>query len=329
MNERRPTSTDVAQRAGVSRSTVSYVLNDRTDRHLPEATRQKVLDAARELGYVPNPSARALRGKLPPVILGLAPALPFGRIVGVVTDTLTDLAQEHGFSLVSMRGGDASALETALVYLQPRLVLSYALPTPEERAVLERFRIPVAPQHDGLPGAESGDPVARMQVRALHGAGRHRLAYLGTVDPALAPLDGPRGAGVERACAEAGDHPAEVVRLPLPTTSQELGELRAVLRRWRALDPPVDGVACYNDLWASALLHAAREEGVAVPGDMSVIGLDDEPMGAHLDPPLTTIDVDPAGMARAVFADGLSLIDPITEVEGAAPRFRLVERASL
>ena len=187
MNERRPTSTDVAQRAGVSRSTVSYVLNDRTDRHLPEATRKKVLDAARELGYVPNPSARALRGKLPPVILGLAPALPFGRIVGVVTDTLTDLAQKHGVSLVSMRGGDASALETALVYLQPRLVLSYALPTPEERAVLERFRIPVAPQHDGLPGAESGDPVARMQVRALHGAGRHRLAYLGTVDRSTGP----------------------------------------------------------------------------------------------------------------------------------------------
>jgi len=328
---RRVTSTDVAKHAGVSRATVSYVLNDRPDRPLPEATRRKVLDAARELGYVPNQSARALRGKLPPVILALSPALPHGRNLAVMTDTLTALAREHGYSLVSLRAGDAGALEAALQHLQPQLVLALAVLTAPERAVLDAARTPTAPAPGSYPGGEDGDPVAHLQVRHLRAAGHEHLAYLGAEDPDLAELDAQRRTGIERACAAAGLPAPRTARI---ATAAPLADLRALLREWRTAEPPVTAVACYNDLWAAALLHAAREEGVAVPGQLAVIGIDDEPMAAHLDPPLTTIDHDSAGIARAVFAEGLAVIDPAalrgsTVLDGAAPRFRVVERGSV
>jgi len=60
--QRRPTSSDVAARAGVSRTTVSFVLNGRADVKIPEGTRRRVLDAAAELGYVPHAPARQLAG---------------------------------------------------------------------------------------------------------------------------------------------------------------------------------------------------------------------------------------------------------------------------
>ena len=99
----RATSADVARRAGVSRATVSYVLNDRPGHSISAATREKVRAAADELGYIPNHSARALRGKLPPVILVVTREVPFGRNVGDMMDTFAELAAQHGFSLVSLR----------------------------------------------------------------------------------------------------------------------------------------------------------------------------------------------------------------------------------
>ena len=79
---RRPTQKDVAQRAGVSRSTVSYVLNDQTELKIPisDETRQRVMDAITELGYEPDARAQSLRsgstnivGVIMPVLMTMAP----------------------------------------------------------------------------------------------------------------------------------------------------------------------------------------------------------------------------------------------------------------
>ena len=64
-NRRRATSADVAREAGVSRATVSYVLNDTPNQKIPEQTREKVLEAARKLAYSPSTAARALRRPQP------------------------------------------------------------------------------------------------------------------------------------------------------------------------------------------------------------------------------------------------------------------------
>ena len=73
LRPRRPTGADVARRAGLSRATVSYVLNDTPHQAIPEPTRQRVLAAAAELGYTPSAAGRALRSGHSEVVLLLLP----------------------------------------------------------------------------------------------------------------------------------------------------------------------------------------------------------------------------------------------------------------
>src|SRR4051812_43365688 len=79
---RRATSADVAREAGVSRATVSYVLNDTPHQKIPEATRRRVLEAAARLGYAPSAAARTLRTGRSDVVLGMLPDWPIGPAVG-------------------------------------------------------------------------------------------------------------------------------------------------------------------------------------------------------------------------------------------------------
>ena len=79
---RRATSSDVARLAGVSRATVSYVLNGRADQSIPEATRDRVLAAAAELAYVPNAASRALRAGESRLVLLVNPGMPWAATCG-------------------------------------------------------------------------------------------------------------------------------------------------------------------------------------------------------------------------------------------------------
>lgn len=327
----RATSADVARRAGVSRATVSYVLNDRPGHSISAATREKVRAAADELGYIPNHSARALRGKLPPVILVVTREVPFGRNAGDMMDTFAELAAQHGFSLVSLRSGNPLSLETTVVHLRPRLVITTLPVGEEDLQLLSRLHAPVVDGWGAHLRTIGGGQAARMQVERLLAAGRRRLAHLGATEENLQVFQQERRAGVEAACAEAGLPAPLQAAMPMMTRPEELAPLREVLRRWRGLPEPVDAVACYNDFWAAALLQAARAEGVAVPGELSVIGLDDEPMAAFLEPPLTTIDYDASGLARALFAQGLELIgeEAVGFDEAPSAPFHVIERGSV
>src|SRR3954447_18722682 len=79
---RRPTGADVARQAGLSRATVSYVLNDTAHQPIPERTRQRVLAAAAELGYTPSAAARTLSSGRSDLVLLLLPDWPIGPTVG-------------------------------------------------------------------------------------------------------------------------------------------------------------------------------------------------------------------------------------------------------
>src|SRR3954454_15165277 len=97
---RRVTSADVARVAGVSRATVSYVLNDTPQQTISGPTRARVLDAAARLGYAPSAAARTLRTGRSDVVLCLLPDWPIGPQVGTMLGNLsTDLAR-HGLTFV-------------------------------------------------------------------------------------------------------------------------------------------------------------------------------------------------------------------------------------
>ena len=98
--ERRATSADVARLAGVSRTTVSFVLNDTPSQSISADTRRRVLDAAQELSYAPSAEARALgRGRSTSVLLYLPPAGSLTEDIGVIVERLSALFSEAGLSM--------------------------------------------------------------------------------------------------------------------------------------------------------------------------------------------------------------------------------------
>src|SRR3954452_2061149 len=98
---RRPTAADVARQAGLSRATVSYVINNTPHQVIPERTRQRVLAAAAELGYTPSAAARALSSGRSEVVLLLLPEWPIGPTVGELLEELSAVLADQGLTFVA------------------------------------------------------------------------------------------------------------------------------------------------------------------------------------------------------------------------------------
>src|SRR3954449_3693311 len=98
---RRVTSADVARLAGVSRATVSYVLNDTPRQSISADTRTRVLDAAAQLGYAPSAAARALRSGRSDIVLCLLPDWPIGPTVGLFLEHLSAALAAEGLTFVA------------------------------------------------------------------------------------------------------------------------------------------------------------------------------------------------------------------------------------
>lgn len=100
-----------------------------------------------------------------------------------------------------------------------------------------------------------------------------------------------------------------------------------MLREWTAGPGGIDGLICYNDLWAAAAVRACREAGIDVPGDLTVIGLDDEPFAPFLSPPLTSVSFDPDAMGAMFFRRARALLDGAQD-PADPPALRVIHRAS-
>src|SRR6185312_9585394 len=124
---RRPTSADVAREAGVSRATVSYVLNDAPHQKIPAATRERVLAAAARLGYAPSAAARALRSGRSDVVLCLLPDWPIGPEVGSMLGNLSTALARHGLTLVAHPGNREDRPITEIwKAITPAVVIAFA-----------------------------------------------------------------------------------------------------------------------------------------------------------------------------------------------------------
>ena len=313
MLSQRPTSADVAKLAGVSRATVSYVLNGRLEQSIPEATRTKVLEAAEALGYTPHAAARALRGGQSNIVLLAVRNVPYGRNLGVMIDRLAELVAQAGWTLVLWRPAAGGSLRTTLGHLQPRLVLSFLPLEPDELEVLRSVGVPSVAAVP-TPGMSLSDELIGIrQVHHLAERGHHVIGCLGTADEELAGFAVPRRAGARRGCLELGLALPIEATVPVPPAGS-VEALADVLRQWRAGSAPVTGVAAYNDYVAAACYAAAARLGLRVPDDLAVIGVDDEPFAALLDPPLSTVRLD-----VIQFADRLMELARATTGQGEEP----------
>jgi DNA-binding LacI/PurR family transcriptional regulator len=274
------TSADVARRAGVSRSTVSYVLNGQADRFSP-ATQEAVRRAVADLEYMPQAAGRSLRrGESDLVVAGL-PVSPNASITSLMA-ALTDALADRGLSLLLRTAGSSlAAFTAALRSLHPRAFLALADLTDAERDVLDGAGVRVL--EVARAGSERGGPqwrAGQLQVTHLLERGYRRIVYARLAEAREDIMMGAREDGARAACRDAGLPEMEVVTVALRADA-DLEVISAV--------PSGTGIACYNDDAAAAALGAAHALGREVPADLGIVGMDDTPVATQVSPRLTTV----------------------------------------
>jgi DNA-binding LacI/PurR family transcriptional regulator len=291
----RPTLEEVARRAGVSRATVSRVVNGSTT--VAEPIRAAVRRAVAELGYVPNQAARSLVTHRADSIALILPETTnrvfsddqfFPGVIRGVSQQLEAADKQ----LVLMLVGSAAAHERAERYATARHVdgvlfasLHGADPLPE---LLVRAGVPVV--CSGRPLATSSR-VPYVDVDQLGGVAAAMEHLLQTGRRRIATISGPQDmvAGLDRLTgyrqAMAGSDRRSIVAVG--DFTRESGAV--AMRQLLADDPTLDAVFVANDLMAHGALRTLREAGRRVPDDVAVVGFDDIEMARYTDPPLTTV----------------------------------------
>jgi DNA-binding LacI/PurR family transcriptional regulator len=285
----RVTSADVAREAGVSRATVSYVLNDTPHHQIPEPTRRRVLEAVERLGYAPSAAARTLRRGRSDLVLFVAPDWPIGHAFGQTIEHLSGELAEHGLILVThQRPRPPRPLSELWRALTPAAVIGIEAFDAAEEAAMRAAHIPVAmavlDDTARRPNALllSQRRVGRLQVEHLAAAGHRRIGYALPDDPRVRTFADLRLEGARLACARLGLDPPDVQTVPVdgaPTS--------AAIEAWHGTG--VTGVCAYSDDVAFAVLAGVRALGLRVPRDLAVVGMDDVPVARFASPPLTTI----------------------------------------
>ena len=304
MAEPKPkvTLNDVAAASGVSRATVSFVLRDSPGQSISAATRDRVRAAARALGYVPNGLARALReGTSRIVLLTIDAALDGNYARSYIAGLDAELAAHEHVLLVRYAHAHAADAAERLVVdaIAPRAVLRFGEPYLTGRELDDSG----GGWRDGLAAHVSA------QVGYLASRGHRRIAL--ALPDRDTPLRDVRRRFADQAAAALGLPPLVPFTMPGPASS---GTTSAdSLRDLLALPEPVSAVAAFDDDVALRVLAAMRAAGLTAPGDLAVIGFDDNGYGALTAPALTTVHIDAEAhgrqAARAVLGlpiDGLS-----------------------
>ncbi|MGP3696665.1 LacI family DNA-binding transcriptional regulator [Rhodobacter sp. NSM] len=287
MRQKVATIQDVARISGVSTATVSRTLSH-PDR-VAEATREAVLRAIRETGYVANHMARNLRRRRTGSILALVPNLAnpfFSEILSGLASVLTP----SGYGLLiadthtDPAGRFAFYLESGLA--DGMVVFDGSLP---EDALVTRTRPPVLLacewMGEGLPSVRVDNAVgAEIAIRHLHEMGHRRIGHV--TGPGGNVLTESRLEGVHRAVAGLGLElrPEWVFRGDFGLAS---GSSAAMA--WLALKERPTAVFCASDEMACGFMGALQHAGVRVPAEVSVMGFDDIEVAGHLVPALSTI----------------------------------------
>jgi DNA-binding LacI/PurR family transcriptional regulator len=282
MAKQRLTSADVAGASGVSRATVSYVLNNDPRQSIPPETRERVLKAADKLGYRPFAPARILRAgysRLVLVVVQFEQVDPnMARDLHYIEAGLT----EHGYSLIWHVGAHITAGPThPSTNLTPAVVISCVDEAdPAVAAFLQQFGVPVL----SMSTVTSGQAVGRIQVTHLAQHGKDHMVFAAPERCDVQHLAQARLDGVRQACAESALQPPFVQVVPLSRSGSREGIAKILTHR----SPPL-GICCYNDEVAFAVLAALSDADIPVPDSVAVVGCDDIPLAQFSIPPLTTI----------------------------------------
>ena len=318
-----PTIYDVARVAGMSIASVSRVLNGQRNPR-PE-TRERVLRAVTELGFVPDSAARALSARLKEVV-GVVVRRPRWSDSSMFADEDENLqfpdminrgmeivAQEHGFDLlirsVDLDEPDAGRSIFALARKSDGLILHDRILSPEELDRLSR-QIPVVTLA-GVPTPTTanvhGDNAAGMRALARHlifDHGYRTLGYLAGHEGSPDSLT--RGQALADEAAAAGV--TLLTGQDWRGSYQAAGGSQAIERLLAAGVQMPRAIVCANDQSAIGVLHALGQRGISVPGEVAVTGFDDMPVARHLRPQLTSVRQSIQDLGATAFETVYSMI---------------------
>lgn len=292
---------DVAQKAGVAIGTVSRAFNDYPD--IRPETKQRIVEAARELGYTPNVSARNLSAKKPPNI-GL---IISGLLEGNSKDNIAFMQLQGALSYATEHRLEMALYATDSAEQQKKSYMEFCSQHSISGTILAGITTDDAYFHElmdsGIPTVLLDVPIHNEKVgwvsidnRAAAKEAIEYLLALGHRELLIvcgkknADVNSARMQGVLDACVEARLTAKESDCLYCDF-SEELAYER-VRERLRSPGRLPDAIFCFSDLMALGAMRAVREAGLRIPEDVSLLGFDGLPLGELTVPPLTSVSQD-------------------------------------
>ena len=320
---KRVNQADIARAAGVSTATVSRALNGTGI--VTDEARRRIDAAVQELGYMPHGAARALASRRSHTVGAVIPTLA-SAIFAAGIDAFEQRLNEAGLTLLlALSNYDVEAETLKVRRLLERGVDAIALVGnahgPQVHQMISRAGVPYVHTWAWNPRSEhphvgfSNFEASRKVAHYLAKLGHTRFAMIAgiTADNDRAAE---RVAGTRQGLAECGLSldGGRIVETPYTHSAA-----REAFRALMATDGPVPtALVCGNDVLATGALLEAKAHGLAVPEEISLVGFDDLPLAAHLDPPLTTISVPAADMgcgAAEALIEALSGRNPVQGCE--------------
>lgn len=307
MVSKRATSFDVARLAGVSRTTVSFVLNNLPGVSISDSTRQRVMDAARELNYHPDAAgrklARGVSNTLGFVMRQSAEQVFTDAFLVQVVLGVEQVAAQNGFHvLLKPLEPDARNSYTRLIYenLVDGIILSGPREDDTEIVSLHEQGVPVV-----LQGQLPGSSIPFVDINAVEGAksvvdhiislGHKRIGLITNASlhytSAQQRRDGycmsleQAGLSVDTALIKEGNY----------TPDSGFVAMQELL----AQTPDISAVFVASDVVAMGAIQAIKKSGLQIPKDIALAGFDDIPLARYYDPPLTTISLPAFGLGWA------------------------------
>lgn len=318
---RTPTLEDVARASGLSPMTVSRALN--TPKLVKAATIDKVMEAVRITGYIPNLLAGGLASRRSKLIAVVVPQINNAMFVDTI-QAISDELDARGYHMLLCVAGysdetEAEIVATLLSRRPDGVVLTGIHHTPELRKVILNAQIPVVEIWDLTPTpldmliGFSHEKIGFAAGEYLLGKGHRRFGLIWAADRRAAQ----RKHGLYDALARQADCALSEVIVPLPAS---MAAGRSGLRQLFAKSEPLDAIVCSSDTLAQGAIMEAAAQGVAVPQQLAVMGFGDLAFAAHNVPSISTLGVDSWKMgkeAATLLADkieGKSTESPIIDI---------------